>query len=153
MANIKRKIIPTSCGRVLADYGDKLEELIPWIDNQGYPTISLDNKPKRVHRLIAETYLEKPKGNYQVNHIDGNKTNNKIDNLEWITQQDNIAHAFANGLMKGRPRRSVIGYNSEIGYWYPSVTSTPNGGNVSQVCLGKKDSYLGLKWEYCYGLD
>lgn len=59
-----------------------------------------DGKGKSIngHRLIAETFIPKVSGKPQVNHIDGNPTNNEISNLEWCTNQENIQHAFDNGL-------------------------------------------------------
>jgi len=52
----------------------------------------------RVHRLVAEAYLEKPFENATVNHIDGNKENNNVSNLEWISLKDNIIHSYKLGL-------------------------------------------------------
>lgn len=49
---------------------------------------------KLVHRLVAEAFLDKPKGAKVVNHLDGNTKNNIVSNLEWCTQLDNILHAW-----------------------------------------------------------
>lgn len=53
---------------------------------------------EKVHRVIARHFIPNPKGLPQVNHKDGDKTNNKVDNLEWCTNEENIRHAIKNGL-------------------------------------------------------
>lgn len=80
-------------------------KLTPKLDKYGYYTVKLSVKRKifyrTIHRLVAETFIPNPLNLPQVNHIDGNKTNNHIDNLEWVTPKENTHHAFSTGLHKG----------------------------------------------------
>jgi hypothetical protein len=65
-----------------------------------YPVVML-RRPKRrflLHRLLAEHFIPNPNNYPQVNHIDGDKTNFSLDNLEWCTAQQNVRHAYATGL-------------------------------------------------------
>lgn len=78
-------------------------------DNVEYAIIHLwrDNKGenKLVHRLVAETFKGNPEGKPLVNHIDGDKHNNRASNLEWVTASENTQHAYDTGLIrKPRPR-------------------------------------------------
>lgn len=72
---------------------------------KGYHCIALirdgNVKVVKIHRLVAETFIsECPGPEYQINHKDGNKGNNCVDNLEWVTPKENTQHAFRTGLRK-----------------------------------------------------
>jgi hypothetical protein len=73
-------------------------------DKRGYPCIYLYDKGIRhffrLHRLVALNFIHNDFNKSQVNHIDGNKQNNRADNLEWVTCQENIIHANENGLFE-----------------------------------------------------
>lgn len=77
--------------------------LKPWLTKgngkSGYYYISLGRKHRQlVHRLVALTFLIK--NNQTVNHKDGNKLNNRVDNLEWVSYSENNKHAYTNKLKK-----------------------------------------------------
>ena len=71
-----------------------------------------DKKLFRIHRAVAETFIPNPENKSTVNHKDGNKLNNNIDNLEWATYSENNKHAFDAGLKKAISGENV--YNSKL---------------------------------------
>lgn len=87
----------TSWGRV---FSVQVRELSTKIGKRGYRTLRTTTKNMAVHRLVAKAFLPKPKNKNYINHIDGNKTNNNIRNLEWCTPKENYTHAIETGLAK-----------------------------------------------------
>ena len=79
------------------------------INNRGYYLVNLSVcgkvKTYQLHRLIANAFIENPENLPVVNHKDGNKLNNKVENLEWCTHSKNIIHAFETGLTN--PARGI----------------------------------------------
>lgn len=76
----------------------------PKTDREGYLKITLfvrgSRIERRLHRLVAEAFIENPENLPFVNHIDGDKTNASLGNLEWVTPKQNAAHASENGLLR-----------------------------------------------------
>ena len=88
---------------------------------KGYSKIELindNNKDKKVfvHRLVALNFIPNPSNKPQVNHIDGDKNNNNMENLEWCTQSENMKHAFKTGLYVPNPLKGEDRYNSKMTY-------------------------------------
>lgn len=112
-------------------------------------------KHYKIHRLIAETFIPNPNNLPQVNYKDGDKTNNRINNLEWITNRNNLIHAIKTGLRKYHNRPIV-----QIDF----VTKTPlkiwaSKADASLIldvsdweiwkCLNKqKEQFKNYIWEY-----
>lgn len=78
--------------------------LRPGKTNRGYHKVHLYKEGQckilTIHRLVAAAFLPNPENKREVNHIDGDKTNNRVSNLEWSTRSENVSHAFRNGLAK-----------------------------------------------------
>lgn len=104
LGNIKSKdwIVKTPNGLPCIRKGKLLK---PYLNKKGYLTCDLRNnnirKIKKVHRLVAESFIANPENLSQINHKDGNKQNNNVNNLEWCNNSQNQLHAFKNNLQKG----------------------------------------------------
>lgn len=78
------------------------------VDRAGYLTVRLSkdgkSQTKYLHRILAETFIPNPESKPGVNHIDGNKANNSLLNLEWVSHGENILHAYQIGLIKKKSK-------------------------------------------------
>jgi hypothetical protein len=138
------------------------------LGKRGYLTnnISVKGKVKvvTIHRLIALHFITNPQNKPQVNHKDGDKTNNKISNLEWVTSSENAKHAYSIGLKKkywagivgaqNHRSRPVIRIDRNftkknyVSITYAARENNVSTGNIGRVLSGKRKTTGGFYWEY-----
>lgn len=128
------------------------------IANHGYYVVNLRkhglNKVITVHRLVATHFIDNNEKKVTVNHIDGDKTNNHVTNLEWATYGENNIHALKNQLRKPRGRK-VLQYDINLNLIcsYISVTEASRETNIGRCtisnCLNERTSFAGgFIWIY-----
>lgn len=96
-------------GNVKNDKTNKI--LVFGISTTGYKFVNIKSKSTKIHRLVAKAFIPNEHGYNIINHIDGDKLNNNVENLEWCTQSHNLKHAFNIGL-----RKPVINIEGKNGY-------------------------------------
>ena len=114
-----------------------------------------------MHRLVGKAFIDNPLNKEQINHKNGNKTDNRVQNLEWVTNQENMAHAYK---FLGRTNKdasesrkrvveqlsddlSVISVFSSI----QEAFDKTGINNISAVCRGIRPNAGGYKWRYSTG--
>lgn len=136
--------------KILSQKQTKCGYMAFWLYDSGVRKMPL------VHRLVAESFLPNPEDKPQVNHIDGDKTNNQANNLEWVTQSENEKHAFRTGL-KRKPinKYKVAQYNTDgklIKLW-KSAKEVKEALGISKAQIGfcangKQKTSHGFIWKY-----
>jgi hypothetical protein len=81
--------------------------LVQTVNGRGYSQVKMylasgERKSERTHRLVADEFIPNPEGKPEVNHIDGDKQNNAVTNLEWVHGWENVRHAVTNGMVRRR---------------------------------------------------
>lgn len=98
-------------GRVKSFHRGTTKIIKPQINRKGYLNITMNKngmqKTFRIHRLVAEMFILNTDCKPQVNHRDGHKLNNHVNNLEWVTEVENVHHAFLSGLVSQGSTRNT----------------------------------------------
>lgn len=129
----------------------------PANNGTGYLVVNLKHDGKQqmrtVHRLVAEVFLPNDNTSLEINHIDGDKSNNCVNNLEWCTRSENIRHAVKNGLHTYFGQRKVECV--ERGIVFNSIDDAEKwvgvkGNRLSNVCQQKRGAKTcgGYHWRY-----
>lgn len=148
------------------NYGNtKKEKILKPHNNDGYYDVTLykhgKHKQYKIHRLVAQNFIPNPKNKPQVNHKDGNKINNNVNNLEWVTNSENIKHAFKTNLHKKyygsdhNNAKKIKQYTLEgkfIKEWGSIVEASiyykTTKENIFSCLKHKSKTAKGYKWEY-----
>lgn len=140
-----------------------------YIERNGYRRVRIENKclggvvRTSIHQLVAEAFIPNPENKPEINHIDSNRSNNNVSNLEWVTHSENMKHSYK----KGRSSKWITEYResqrkpvsngentfesiSSAGKWLAEngrVKNVRSGiASVSQVVRGTKATAGGYKW-------
>jgi hypothetical protein len=121
--------------------------------NTGYKRIHINNKNYLLHSLVALTFLENPENKEFVNHIDGNKLNNELANLEWATCLENNMHKIKIGLSNST--KKVIQYDlqmNQINEFYSIAEAVKNLNLTKRIiidsCKGRSKNKSGFLFRY-----
>lgn len=153
----------SSYGRVKSYKKDKINGILLKlrIDQKGYITIQLPNiytgKHKRtgVHRLVAEAFIPNPESKGDVNHIDEDKSNNRVDNLEWMTRKENLNYGVRAERMAKTRGIPIIAINLKAGesreFYGTNECARQlglNPSNITSVLKSKRRHTGGFTFKY-----
>lgn len=137
-----------SLQRIVENYGFQKKALLkerilkPSMDRYYYMVRLRKNgesKQFKIHRLLALHFIDNPDSKPHINHIDGNKKNNSLSNLEWCTASENMQHAYDNGLKKKMYGRnngaSKLVLNLESGIYYESCKNASIAYGIKHTTL------------------
>lgn len=158
---MKKTIGANKSGRYPVEYLIKGKILVGGKDKDGY-IIGVfrdhggNKRMKKFHRLIAQTFLPNPLNLPQVNHINGIKNDNRIENLEWVSAKRNANHSIETGLRTHDGLKKKVArldpITLEVLEVYESAMSTKHKGFnrccVGECCRGQRDMHKGYRWKF-----
>ena len=139
----------------------RFRRLKPW-KGERYYRVRLPIGKKSIHRLVAETFIPNPENKPYINHINGIKTDNRVENLEWVTQSENIIHSYR---VLGN-KNPMLGKYGEKNHRSKAVVQLKNGeeikvfggvrearrmtgiGHIDGCCRGERKMAGGYQWKY-----
>lgn len=134
------------------------KNIAKWRKSNGYLQVTLHSngikKNVYIHRLVAEAFIPNPDNLTDVNHKDENKTNNTVNNLEWMTHLNNCNYGNRGKKISSSLSKPVVqmSLSGKLIRKFPSLISVNKAGfgfgNVANVCLGTKEEAYGFKWKY-----
>lgn len=153
----------SNIGNIYSTLYRKNIKLKQFINTHGYAMVTLCKDKKQtkhsIHRIVADAFL--PKVNITINHIDGVKTNNNVNNLEWCSYSENNIHAILTGLrvknvgVNHYNARAVIctddnGLETEFPTAVEAVKNgmATNTAHIQSCCTGRRKKHNKLKWRY-----
>ena len=119
--------------------------MVRLINDEGF------TKKKYIHRLMAELFIDNPNELPEVNHKDGNKHNNAISNLEWVSKSENSIHAYVTGL-NTTVKVQQLSLEDEVLAEFNSIKEAEkatgvHNPNITKVIKGKRQTAGGFKWK------
>lgn len=154
----------TSNGDVYSYKRGVERKLKPFISGKGYLQVCLSEKSRTkgflIHRLVAIHFIKNPLNKVTVNHVDGDKLNNNVSNLEWATNEENIRHSIESGACN-RPKWSSHSMSKPVVQHDESghISTFGSAGeaefktgvkrkDISLCCNGKRNSAGGFYWTF-----
>lgn len=140
------KLIPNTKDYYASNYGNikRKGKILSLCNKDGYYVVNIKSKTQRVHRLIAKTFIANTQNKPYINHINGIRNDNRIENLEWCTQSENLKHAYKIGLSKPVINTGIKnGFSKQIidtqtGIFYESASELAKLIGVKRTTLTAK---------------